>query len=140
MKKRMGSICGMLFLSLGLLGLAFQGARADKLEDHIKMPLLKGTEWQHMTPYSKVAFIWGAGHVVTIEHSLMNQISELKRDSFVMKVVEALEGVPMNTIVAKVDDYYKTHPDQVEVPVMRVIWDTMIKPNIKTGIAGRPLK
>lgn len=140
MKKRMGSICGMLFLCLGLWGLPFQGAHADKLEDHIKMPLLKGTEWQRMTPDSKVAFIWGAGHVVTIEHSLMNQISDLKRDSFVMKVVEALAGVPMNTIVAKVDEYYKAHPDQLEVPVMRVIWDTMIKPNIKTGIAGRPLK
>ena len=140
MKKRKGSICGMLFLCLGLLGLPFQGARADKLEDHIKMPLLKGTEWQHMTPDSKVAFIWGAGHVVTIEHAVMNQISELKRDSFVTKVGEALAGVPMNTIVAKVDEYYKAHPDQLEVPVMRVIWDTMIKPNIKTGIAGRPLK
>jgi hypothetical protein len=140
MKKRMGCICGMLFLCLGLWGLPLQEARADKLEDHIKMPLLKGTEWQHMTPDSKVAFIWGAGHVVTIERALMNQISELKRDSFVMKVGEALGGVPINIIVAKVDEYYKFHPDQLEVPVMRVIWDTMIKPNIKTGIAGRPLK
>jgi hypothetical protein len=140
MKKRIGVICGMLFLCLGLWGLPFQGARADKLEDHIKIPLLKGTEWQRMTPDSKVAFIWGVGHVVSIENTLMNQMSELKRDSFVTKVGETLGGVPINTIVAKVDEYYKTYPDQLEVPVIRVIWDTMVKPNMKTGIAGRPLK
>jgi hypothetical protein len=140
MKKRIGSICGMLFLCLGLWGLPLQGARADKLEDHIKMPLLKGTEWQNMTPDSKVAFIWGVGHVVSIEQTLMNQFSELKRDSFVMKAGEALTGVPINTIIAKIDEYYKDHPGQLEIPVIRVIWDTMIKPNIKTGIAGRPLK
>jgi hypothetical protein len=140
MKKRMGTICGMVFLCLGLWGLPFQEARADKLEDHIKMPLLKGTEWQHMTPDSKVAFIWGVGHVVSIENTLMKQMSELKRDSFVTKAGETLAGVPINTIVAKVDEYYKANPDQLEVPVIRVIWDTMIKPNIKTGIAGRPLK
>ena len=32
------------------------------------------------------------------------------------------------------------HPEDIDKPVTSVLWDTMIKPNIKTGIAGRPLK
>ena len=78
----------------------------------------------------------------------MEEIPELRRESFVTKVLEARESrikagtavMTMNDIVKQIDQYYKDHPDQLEVPVIKVIWDVAIKPNIKTGIAGRPLK
>jgi len=110
------------------------------LQDSLGMPVLTGDLWQKMTHDSKVAFIWGFGHVVTIEQHLMDKYPELKRDSFVTKVVEGMANIPMNEVVARVDRYYSTNPDQIKEPVTKVIWDTMIKPNIKTGIAGRPLK
>ena len=46
----------------------------------------------------------------------------------------------MNEVVARVDQYYRENPNKIKDPVTNVIWDTMIKPNIKTGIAGHPLK
>jgi hypothetical protein len=106
-----------------------------------EMPLLKGDMWIKMDQDSKVAFVWGAGHVVTIEEVVMQKYPELKRDGFVMKVVEATTNSPMkmNDVVAVVDKFYQTNPDKLDVPVMRVIWDTVIKPNIKMGIAGRPI-
>jgi hypothetical protein len=48
--------------------------------------------------------------------------------------------VPMNDIVPKIDNFYKTNPDKLNMSVTGVLWDIMIKPNIKTGIAGRPLE
>jgi hypothetical protein len=110
------------------------------LQDSLGMPLLTGDLWKEMTHDSKVAFIWGFGHVVTIEQNLMDKFPELKRDSYVSKVVEGMANIPMNEVVARVDKYYTENPDQIKEPVTKVIWDTMIKPNIKTGIAGRPLK
>jgi hypothetical protein len=110
------------------------------LQDTLGMPLLTGDLWKEMTHDSKVAFIWGFGHVVTIEQNLMDKFPELKRDSYVSKVVEGMANIPMNEVVARVDKYYTENPDQIKEPVTKVIWDTMIKPNIKTGIAGRPLK
>lgn len=106
-----------------------------------EMPVLKGDLWVKMPPESKLAFIWGAGHVITIEQVLMRQYPELKRESFVLKVAEANVGstVKMNDVVAVIDTYYTENPDRLDTPVMHVIWDTMIKPNIKTGIAGEPL-
>lgn len=106
-----------------------------------EMPVLTGDIWVKMTPDSKLAFIWGAGHVVTIEQVLMRQYPELKRESFVLKVAEANAGstVKMRDVVTTVDNYYAQNPDKLETPVMHVIWDTMIKPNIQTGIAGQPL-
>jgi hypothetical protein len=118
---------------------ADRAAMEKGLQDSLGMPVLTGDLWQKMTHDSKVAFIWGFGHVVTIEQHLMDKYPELKRDSFVPKVVEGMADIPMNEVVARVDKYYSANPDQIKEPVTKVIWDTMIKPNIKTGIAGRPL-
>src|SRR4030042_4227631 len=63
---------------------------AQGLEDSLGMPILNGDLWQKMTHDTKVAFIWGFGHVVSIEQYLMEKYPELKRDSFVAKVVEGM--------------------------------------------------
>ncbi len=106
-----------------------------------EMPVLKGDIWVTMTPASKLAFVWGAGHVVTIEQVLMRQYPELKRESFVLKVAESQAASPMKMqeVVATVDNFYTQNPDKLETPVMHVIWDTMIVPNIQTGIGGQPV-
>jgi hypothetical protein len=104
------------------------------------MPVLKGDTWQKMTHDSKVAFIWGFGHVVSIEQDFMEKFPELKRDSFVAKVAEGMADMPIAQVVAQVDAYFTANPGKGATPVTNVIWDLMIKPNIKTGIAGRPLK
>ena len=126
-----------------LLSLGFKAFSEETIQQAVEreMPLLRGDMWIKMDPDSKVAFIWGAGHVVTIEEVIMQKYPELQRDSFVMKVVEASTNSPMkmNDIVTVVDTYYQANPDKLDTPVMRVIWDAVIKPNIKTGIAGKPI-
>ncbi len=119
---------------------AARKAIEKRLDESLGMPVLKGDLWQKMTHDSKVAFIWGFGHVVSIEQYLMEKYPELKRDSFVAKVVEGMANTPMNEVVARVDRYYEMHPNEIDKPVTSVLWDTMIRPNIKTGIAGHPLK
>jgi hypothetical protein len=109
------------------------------LEETIGMPVLKGDVWQKMTQDSKVAFVWGFGHVIAIEQHLAEKYPELKRDGFEAKVVEGMAGTPMDDVIARIDKYYATNPDQIEMPVISVLWATSIKPYIKTGIAGRPL-
>ena len=152
-KQNVLRICLAVVFLLGFIACSFHAMAAEKtleqkegrkglqkgLEDSLGMPVLKGDLWQKMDHDSKVAFIWGFGHVVSIEYYLMGKFPELKRDSFVAKVVEGMANTPMNEVVDRVDRYYVMHPDEIEKPVTSVLWDTMIKPNIKTGIAGRPL-
>ena len=113
-----------------------------ELEKDIGMPILDGDLWLKMTHDDKVAFVWGLWHVVSIEHYLMNKYPELKRDNFSAKIIEGSKKtqLTMNQIVSLIDNYYRTNPDEVEKPVVGVLWDEMIKPNIKVGIAGRSLK
>jgi hypothetical protein len=153
-KQNVLRICFAVVFLLGLIVCSFNALAAEKtleqkaeqkglakgLQDSLGMPVLKGYVWQQMTHDCKVAFVWGFGHVVSIEYYLMEKFPELKRDSFVPKVVEGMADTPMNEVVARVDRYYDMHKDQLDKPVTNVLWDIMIKPNIKTGIAGRPLK
>ena len=146
-------ICFLFFICIGVgvwathaLGQEKDAAAVEKEMEKV-MPLLKGEQWQKMDPNSKVAFIWGAAHVVLIEAVLMEEIPELRRENFSAKVVEARtvkakagKAPTINEMVSAIDQYYKEHPDQLGTPVMGVIWNVGVKPYLKTGIAGRPLK
>jgi hypothetical protein len=101
-----------------------------QVEQSIGAPVLRGDTWQSMTEDCKFAFIWGAIHVVGIELELMNKYPEMKNDSFVAKFNEAMSNMPLKEVIAKVDEYYRTHPDKLRVAVMAVVWDKMITPNI----------
>ena len=139
-KNRLVKMLCVVMLFIGFTGWGIKASAGEKIDKDVKVSLLRGDLWQQMTADSKIAFIWGMGHVVDIEQALMERYPELKRDSFVMKVVEGMADMPMNDIVPEIDNFYKANPDKLNMSVAAVIWDTMIKPNIKTGIAGRPLE
>lgn len=106
----------------------------------LEMPVLTGEQWQKLEPESKITFIWGIGHVVTIEEHVVQRHPELKRADFTAKLAEGLRGMPMNSIIQQVDSYYQTNPADLETPVMRVIWRQIVKPKLTTGIADQPLQ
>jgi hypothetical protein len=131
-------------LPLGVFAAEPPGEKAvnKELEKDVGMPILDGDLWVKMAPDSKVAFVWGVWHVASIEHYLMGKYPDLKRDNFSAKVIEGSGKAPMtmNEVVALIDKYYQAHPDQIEKPVIAVIWSQIVKPNIATGIDGRPIK
>jgi len=146
-------ICFLFFVCIGVGVWATHASGQEKDAAAVEkemakvMPLLKGEQWQKMDPNSKVAFIWGAAHVILVEQVLMEEIPELRRESFSAKVAEARaaqvkagKARTINEMVSAIDQYYKEHPDQLGTPVMAVIWNFGVKPHLKTGIAGRPLK
>jgi hypothetical protein len=147
-------ICLVFLLSIGVafwatyaLSQERKDAASAQKEIEKVMPLFKGEQWLKADSNSKVAFIWGAAHVILIENILMEKIPELRRENFSGKVAEARAArtaagarMTINQVVDSIDQYYKDHPDKLETTVMEVIWNVMIKPYLKTGVAGRPLK
>ena len=108
--------------------------------EEMGMQLLTGDIWQQAPPDDKVAFVWGVCHVVTLEQALMKKLPSLKVENFSAKAAEGLAGLKINDIVKAVDDYYVANPTKIETPVVQVIWDRLILPQLKTGIAGYPLQ
>lgn len=105
-----------------------------------EMPVLDGESWQSMSPDAKIAFIWGVGHVVTVEEAVVQRHPELKRQDFVAKLGDGLRGVPMSSIIDRIDSYYRQNPEDRDLPVLRVMWTQIVKPRLKTGIADIPFE
>jgi len=103
-----------------------------------EMPVLTGAQWLSLQPDSKIAFIWGIGHVVTIEEGVIQKHPDLKRVGFTAKLAEGLKGVSMDTIIQKVDGFYRDHPEDGDLPVLGVIWAQLVRPKLKAGIGDRP--
>ena len=142
--KKVSRFCCLLSFLAIFAGVGFAFAADEKtptdLSKELKeMPVLTGEEWQTLQPDTKIAFIWGIGHVVTIEENVIQRHPELRRQGFTAKLAEGLRGVPMNTIIQDIDAYYQKNPGDLDLPVMRVIWSQLVKPKLKTGIADRPL-
>ena len=143
----------ILVLSLAVIGMVvvsfYVPADAQKgregidreLQKDIGMPVLDGNLWQKMTDDSKIAFVWGMWHTIAVSNYMVKKYPELKKEDFSAKAEEAAGKIPltMNQTVAIIDSYYRNNPDQLGKPVVGVLWATVIKPNITTGIAGRPL-
>ena len=153
-RPKLIQICLVFLLCIGIADWTTQASSQERKdaaavgkEIEKYMPLLRGEQWQKMDSNAKVAFIWGVAHVILLEQELMEQFPELRRESFSAKVVEARAervkagaAMTINEVVSWIDQYYKEHPDQLGTPVLGVLWNVGIKPYLKTGIAGRPLK
>ena len=108
--------------------------------EEMGMQLLTGDIWQQAPPDDKVAFVWGVCHVVTLEKALMKKLPSLKVENFSAKAAEGLAGMKINDIVKAIDDYYVENPTKLETPVVKVMWEKLIVPQLKTGITGYPLQ
>ncbi|GEM_PF-942458 len=102
-----------------------------------KADLLTGKTWQLLSLEGKRAYVLGAGELAEIERELIAKQPHMQRHGFTEKFAEALEGVPTDEIVNGIDAFYSDHPDQLDVSVMTVIWDTMIKPKVGP-VMGKP--
>ena len=131
-----------LIASLTGVGVALAAGEktpSDLSKELQEMPVLTGKQWQTLRHDTKIAFIWGIGHVVTIEENVMQRHPELKRQGFTAKLAEGLRGVPMDAIIQDIDAFYQKNPEDLDLPVMRVIWSQLVRPKLKTGIADQPL-
>ncbi len=132
-------VCCALVLVGAMEGTYFEASAAEEVSlsdtsvNLKEMPLLNGETWQAMTSGEKVAFVWGIGHVVTMEREVEEKRPELKKAGLASKMAEGLAGMPMKEVVAMVDKYYTDNSGSLSDPVMKVIWDRIVKPRIKAG-------
>jgi len=100
-----------------------------------EMPVLKGDIWVKMSADEKISFIWGAGHIISIQEVLGRDNPGLKENNiFVNNIIEAHEtkSLTMNEVSEHVDNFYKENPDKLDTSVMEVMWTETILPRLQT--------
>jgi hypothetical protein len=129
------SLCLLLAGAVSIMGNTAYAEEDSEVMVQVEqvMPVLKGDTWVKMSNDEKISFLWGAGHVVSIQEVLARNNPDLKKsNTFVNKIMEARTNKPMtmNEVAAKVDEYYQANPDKLDKPVVEVIWKETIVPNL----------
>jgi len=109
-----------------LLVLSGTTARAEP-----DMVLITGEHWVKSSLEQKRAFLFGIGNVLEIEEAMAgDEYESLRGRSIVPVLLEGLSGTSVANIVAQLDTFYASHSDQVNRPVIEVLYLEMALPNL----------
>jgi len=94
--------------------------------------IVKGKHWVGSSLEQKRAFLFGIGNVLVIERAMAGDDYETMRGrSIVPVLLEGMSGTPIADIVTQLDKYYAEHTDQINRPVIEVIYIEMALPNMQ---------
>lgn len=99
-----------------------------------------GEYWMKSSPENKEAYLFGIDSALTVEVMINRQqfdksVMDRKKKQpalspFVSGWMKAFKDMSRKQIVAAVDKWYQDNPDQLNRPVMGVIWYEVIEPRL----------
>lgn len=113
-----------------LVGVLLLAAHQGWSQDKAASPDLDGTIWLKSSSLEKRAFLYGAGSAFVLEYSIRTKHNE-QPSKFVQGWVDVLKDKTWAELEKSLDTYYANNPDKLSEHVFSVMWNTMIKPNLK---------
>ena len=129
------------FLALSLVASGAAANAADSTATP-KSPaeLFTGEYWVKSSPENKEIYLYGIESAVDIENQIASKQTRQgtkkgKRGTYTLSPFEQgwMDAFPDTTrkeIAAEVDAWYKAHPEQLDRPVLAVIWYEVIQPRL----------
>lgn len=119
------------FLALALLaGVLLLAASPVRAQENPNSPDVDGTIWMQTTSAEKRAFLYGAGNALVLEYHIRMKHNE-EPSKFIQGWVEVFKDRSWPDLEMALDRYYVNNPDKMKEHVFHVIWNSMIKPNMK---------
>lgn len=117
-------------------------ATSDKVGSPVEQ--FTGKYWVDTPETAKEAYLFGIESALEVQYYISKKMSadnstrSKKASVFTLSPfgqgwMKALAGVPRKEIVAQVDKWYADHPQQLDRPVMNVLWYEVIKPRLDAG-------
>jgi len=117
----------LLTLLLPVL-LAVSGVTAWAAGD---LEIVNGEHWMSSSLEQKRAFLFGVGNVLEIEQAMAGDDYESMRGRSIIPVLlEGLSGVSIANMVTQLDKFYAGHSEQINRPVIEVLYLEMALPNL----------
>lgn len=131
-------LAAALFFCAGAAYAAESGAQASNPNP---VDQFTGKYWVNSEETSKEAYLYGIESAIAIEYFINSRMAAEsakagKKPAFTLSPfekgwMEAFKDTQRKTIVAEIDKWYQEHPDQINRPVLEVIWYELIKPRLK---------
>ena len=117
----------LLILLLPVL-LAVSGPTAWGGQDLV---IVNGEHWVSSSLEQKRAYLFGVGNVLEIEQAMAgDSYKDMRGRSIVPVLLEGLSGVGIANIVTQLDKFYADHSEQINRPVIEVLYLEMALPNM----------
>lgn len=112
----------LLAAPLVALTLLVAPAAPQAAPDH---DLVTGKHWQSSTAQERRAYLIGISNMISVGARIDTRQGRM--DTFSLNAQKGLEGMHLEDAVSAIDAWYKANPDQLEKPVLSVIWRDLAK-------------
>ena len=93
------------------------------------VPLADGELWSKSSRFEKIAYVVGAGNMMVVEYLYQEGAKQKPSDdqTIIQRLYKAADGVTLDEMINRIDQWYKTHPDKMKEPVLVVIWNELVQ-------------
>lgn len=114
----------VLLVALSTIAWADQHKASD-------LTIVTGEHWVGASVEQKRAYLFGVGNVLEIEQAMAGEhYASMRGKSIVPVLLDGLAGTPIADMVMQLDKFYSDHPDQVDRPVIEVMYLEMALPRL----------
>lgn len=93
------------------------------------VPLADGELWSKSSRPEKIAYIVGMSNLMVVEYLFQEGANKKPTDdqTIIQRLYDAADGITLDGMISRIDQWYKTHPDQMKEPVLVVIWQELVE-------------
>ena len=124
MKRLTILLLPVFFAVLSVSAWASENVAAD-------LTIVTGEHWSTASLEQKRAYLFGVGNVLEVEQAMAGeQYANMRERSLVPVLLEGLSGMSISDMVVQIDKYYADNPDQINRPVLEVMYLEMALPRL----------
>ena len=96
------------------------------------VPIVAGMLWDKSSIVEKKSYLIGASNFISLEHEYQSRAKNppTYEQSSVPDFFKHTDNVTLDSAIKAVDEWYKNNPDKKGTPVLTVLWDILVKPNL----------
>ena len=93
------------------------------------VPLVDGELWTKSSLAEKKSYLIGSGNLMVVEYLYQEGSKQVPSDdqTVIQRLYKAMDGVTLDALTRKIDQWYKKHPDNLKDPVLVVIWHEIVE-------------
>lgn len=92
--------------------------------------LPNGNDWIKSSEREHFAYILGVSNVLSVGYISDEMKLPGNKNTFTHRAVEGLEGTSVEEAVSRINSWYSTHPEQLDTPIFKVLWEQIGKPRL----------
>ena len=95
--------------------------------------LADGNDWNNSTDSERNAYLVGISNMISVGNAYDTRKIPGEDRTFMRQAYLGLKGTTIPEAVQRVDAWYRSNPDRLDVPVLSVLWINIVKPKLDSS-------